>query len=853
MAITDSNTSNRTDSAIEPRVRAEAVQLLFQHARGAPVATLVAAILFASGFKDVVATGWLQAWLGWMVIVELSRMLLAWRFRSAFVAVPAISHWERLFLIGTACSALGWGLAAGFLFPHTTPAQHLLTAGLLVGLCGIAIPLLAANLRAYLVFVVPATAPAIFHLLLNAQPVTLAAAGGCAVGAGLLYLVARRLNRDMLEAVRARYAYADMAEEYDVELTTRLRAEDTIRRSEQRARRQNYILLDLAREDSIASGDLANALKAITTKAAQAITSNRVSIWLCNPEMTEFRCVHLFAAGEHDTSPDIVVKAGRRDPLYKRMERIRTFAISDTRSDRRVADFRENYLHPFRITSLLGAPIRHGGQVRGVICHEHVGMPRQWTRDEHAFASSLADFVSLAITSSGRQQAQEQLHFMANFDKLTGLANRAMFQDRVRHAITKAQRAGEEMALLFVDVDHFKKINDSLGHHVGDRVLRSIAKRLVRCVRSADTVARLGGDEFTIILENIENLETVIAVAERIIETVAEPLMLAENEINLTCSVGISHYPRDGADVVRLLQNSDAAMYRAKKLGRNRYQFFTEDMHTQALQRLTREGELRKALQRNELELQYQPQIDTRGGIAIGAEALVRWRHPEHGLVGPSEFIHLAEETGLIAHLGEWVLHEACRQAKVWHDELGADDFHIAVNLSVGQFVVRNIAQWVDEVLRETGLPRHMLLLEITESLAVGDAEAHLQLLSDLKDLGVQLALDDFGTGNSSLSYLKRFPVDMLKIDRSFVQEIEYDLHDEAIARATIGLASSLGLEVVAEGVETEAQRRWLERENCYLMQGYLFSKPLPAEECVKWLVRDTGAKILKRTRKQRA
>lgn len=825
---------------------AEITNLLYEHARGMPLAVVLAAGLVALAFYGAVPGGWLFTWLAAVVVVELARALAGWRFTHTLVTLEAVSRWFTLYHIINACFAAAWGLTSLFLFPAASLELQLLLAGVLMSMAGIAVPVLAADLRAYMVFLLLAIAPLVAQFLWAGDRLSFSVAGLCLVGSGMLITAAWRARNNIMAAVQARLAYADVAENYDAELTTRLRVEDTVRRSEQRSRRQSHILLELAREESIASGELTAALKAITARAAQAVQCSRVSVWFCDAQMTEFRCVHLYNSGEHDLAPGFTLQTTEQGRLLRRLPRLRSFAVSDTRADRRVALAAESYLRPFRVTALLGATILQGGKVRGLVCYEHIGLPRKWTRDERAFASSLADFVSLAITSSGRQQAQEQLRVMANYDPLTNLANRSMLHEQIRHAIEMARRQKKELAVLFVDLDHFKKINDSLGHHVGDRVLRSIAKRVVRCVRSADTVARLGGDEFTVLLEEIENLETVITIAERIIAAVAETLVLGEQELSLSCSIGISHFPRDGDSVERLLQNADAAMYRAKKLGRNRYQFFTEDLHKMALHRLERENELRKALQNNEFRLVYQPQTDVQSGEIIGVEALVRWQHPGGELLPPKEFVALAEETGLIVHLGEWVLSEACRQAQAWHKELGYP-IKMGVNLSVGQFTVRNIAQWVSDVLQDAGFPAESLVLEITESLAVESGAEHLELLSELKDIGVQLALDDFGTGNSSLSYLKHFPVDILKIDRSFVQGIPDDLHGEAIARATIGLAQSLGLEVVAEGVETDAQRTWLEQEGCYLMQGYLFSRPLLPEECFKLLAAGTSAKRKKR------
>ena len=838
MAIATINNPRVNNPAIESKALSEQVNLLFLHAVGVHLTTIGVIVLLAALFRELADVDAIKVWAGAFVVIEVVRLVAAMQFSNTHIVAEHASRWLRIFQAGNVLSATGWGAAGIVLFPTGSVVHQVLLAVVLVGAAAVAVPVLAAEYRSYLIFALFAIVPVALKLLFQPSPVAIITGAVSLVVAGMLAAVAWRVFSDTLEAFRTRFAYADMAEEFDAEVTTRINAEDTLRRGERRGRKQSYVLLDLAKEDAIASGDLPRALTVVTEKAALAIKCTRVSVWFCDGDFSEFRCVHLYDNGYHDTAPGIRLGSGPQSNLFRRLERMRTFAVADARHDKRVRPFAMTYLAPYRVSAMLGAPFRHGGKVRGVVVMEHVGLPRHWTRDERMFASSLSDFLSLALAASGRQQAQEQLRHLANYDRLTALPNRAMFHDRLSHALTKAQRSNREICLLFVDVDRFKSINDSLGHHTGDRVLRSIAKRLMRCVRKSDTVARLGGDEFTVILDELDDLDTVIAVCERILETVSEPLVLSENEITLTCSIGIAHYPNDGSDAETLLQNADTAMYRAKKNGRSGYEFFTADMHEQAMERLERESDLRKALQRNEFRLVYQPQVDVITGETVGLEALVRWQHPVRGLVSPQEFIPLAEETGLIPQIGEWVLREACRQAQEWRGQYH-HRFHIAVNLSAGQFIMRNVPTLVKNVLAETGLPAESLLLEITESLAVGEAESTLVLLEDLKMLGCRLALDDFGTGNSSLSYLKRFPVDIIKIDRSFVRDLRLDAHDAAIAKATIGLARSLKLQVIAEGVENDAQMLWLQKEGCRMMQGYLFSPPLPADECGEWLTRN--------------
>jgi diguanylate cyclase (GGDEF)-like protein len=406
-----------------------------------------------------------------------------------------------------------------------------------------------------------------------------------------------------------------------------------------------------------------------------------------------------------------------------------------------------------------------------------------------------------------------------------------LFEHKLERAIVRARAGQAPLAVLFVDLDRFKNINDSLGHGIGDEVLKRVAQRLQRSITEHDTVARLSGDEFIVLIADAEDREELTALAERVLRVIAKPMLLGETELRITASLGITLLAEDSPDAKSLLANADTALYRAKKRGRNRAQFFTPDMHDAALQRLRREVELRKALRRDELTLHYQPLFDMPSGRLMGVEALVRWNSHEFGLVPPSDFIPLAEETGLIIPIGEWVLHEACRQAVRWREICG-DEFHMAVNLSARQFTAPDLAGMVGRILGETGLPPTALVLEITESVTLGNEEANLAELRKLRGLGISLALDDFGTGNSSLGYLKRFPIEVLKLDQSFVRDVANNPHDAAVARATIRLANNLGLRVVAEGVENEAQLKWLQSESCALIQGYLMSQPLDVPAC---------------------
>jgi diguanylate cyclase (GGDEF)-like protein/PAS domain S-box-containing protein len=459
--------------------------------------------------------------------------------------------------------------------------------------------------------------------------------------------------------------------------------------------------------------------------------------------------------------------------------------------------------------------------------------------------------VTLAGTTqdiSERKQAEEQIRFLAYYDGLSKLPNRMLFMEKLSLALESARRQNHTHAILFLDLDRFKRINDTLGHSVGDRLLQGVAERLRKCLRSsdtvarggepqsaADTVARLGGDEFIVSITDLNRGEDAAKVARRILDSLSEPFRLDEHEVVITASIGISVFPADGADVESLLKNADAAMYHAKDSGRNAFQFYSGSMNAAAFQRLALENSLRKALERGELMLYYQPQIDIDTGRIVGAEALIRWRHPDLGLVSPGDFIPLAEETGLILPIGEWVLRTACAQAKAWQ-EAGYPPLQISVNLSGRQFRQQHIVQTVEQAVRATGFDPRRLEVEITESILMHSAEETVQTLRQLKAMGLRVSVDDFGTGYSSLNYLTRFPIDTLKIDQSFVRDIATDPGDAAITAAIIAMARGLKLDVVAEGVETQDQLTYLRQRGCRLMQGYLFSRPVPAEEFVKQL-----------------
>jgi diguanylate cyclase (GGDEF)-like protein/PAS domain S-box-containing protein len=437
--------------------------------------------------------------------------------------------------------------------------------------------------------------------------------------------------------------------------------------------------------------------------------------------------------------------------------------------------------------------------------------------------------VTFHDVTAARAKSLEMSH-LAQHDPLTDLPNRVLFNDRLTQAIALADRQGKQLAVLFVDLDHFKKINDSLGHDVGDKLLQSIAGRLIACVRRSDTVSRLGGDEFVVLLAQVEHAEDAAYTARKILRVLAAPHLIDNKNLHISVSIGVSTYPSDGQDAEGLMNRADNAMYEAKEHGRNNFQFFRHEMHARLVERQSLEADLRCALGRNEFLLHYQPKLNLQTGAITGVEALIRWLHPQRGMIYPAQFVSMAEECGLMAPIGQWVLLEACKQAQAWRD-LGLGVVPVSVNVSAAEFGAKDFLSGVRAVLIATGVQPQHLELELTESVLMHDAEAAVVTLAKLKVMGVQLAIDDFGTGYSSFTYLRRFPSDALKLHQSFVHEITADSGGAAIVGAMINLGRSLKQRVIAEGVETRAQLKFLQLHACGEAQGYYFSPPVVAEQ----------------------
>ncbi|MEO8006067.1 MAG: EAL domain-containing protein [Betaproteobacteria bacterium] len=431
-----------------------------------------------------------------------------------------------------------------------------------------------------------------------------------------------------------------------------------------------------------------------------------------------------------------------------------------------------------------------------------------------------------------RKRAEDRVHYLANYDVLTGLPNRFLMQDRLSQVIAHAHRNKLRVALMHIDLDRFKMVNETLGHYVGDTLLKQAAERVRKATHEGNTVARVGGDEFTIVFPNVTSLQSLSTTAEAILDDLARPFPSDNQDLFVSASIGISLCPEDASSVDELIKHADAAMSRAKNFGRNNFQFYTADMNREVQERMLIEAGLRTAIQRNELSLVYQPKIDLATRRIFGAEALVRWKHPKLGMISPSRFVPVAEECGLVGQIGEWVLNAACLQIREWQD--AGYSLQVAVNVSPRQFQDYDLAELVMDIMRNVGVQAQNLEIELTESAVMADAESSIVSLERLAALGVQIAIDDFGTGYSSLSYLKRLPLDLLKIDQTFVRDITSDPNDAAIVRAIITLASSLGIKVIAEGVENEAQLAFLNAYGCQYAQGYLFGRPLTGPELIE-------------------
>ena len=575
--------------------------------------------------------------------------------------------------------------------------------------------------------------------------------------------------------------------------------------------------------------NIGEAFKKATEISANTLDVKRVGIWLYNDAKTSIECRVMYIKGEGFSSDGVLLKADF--PRYfSAMESGRRIVIGDARNDPATSELTETYLLGNDIHSLLGAPIFYDQDIIGVICHEHIGKPRNWSVNEQDFSALIASDISLSLEVDKRKVIEKDLEHQAYHDSLTGLPNRALLLDRIDQAIRHAKRNKSLLAVLFLDLDNFKQINDSFGHSVGDTVLISISTMLQDALRDMDTIARLGGDEFTILLSEFEKEEEINEITTKLFEILRQPLVIKGGELFVTTSIGISVYPNDGADPEILLRNADTAMYRAKEKGRNGFEFYTEDMTERALEKVHMITNLNRALDQGEFEVYYQPQYDFQRKQLVGLEALIRWHHPELGLICPEEFLLAAEESGLIVSLDRWTMSQGLQQMKLWNDE-GVALGRLSLNLTMQQIDQPDFLEFLMESMQQNDCDGKSLRFEITEGQLMKNPERTIEVLSRISALGIKISVDDFGTGYSSLAYLKKLPVDALKIDKEFIRDIPGDEDDVSIVKSIIALAKSMRIDVLAEGVETEKQLDFLNKAGCSLMQGYFFSHPKSAQE----------------------
>ena len=580
-----------------------------------------------------------------------------------------------------------------------------------------------------------------------------------------------------------------------------------------------------------------NSIKELTELSAATLNIDRVSFWLFNKEHTAITCKDLYLLEEKTHHQGMSYDREDFPTYFKTLDEQRVLKIDDVRQDVRTSEFSKDYFEPLDIYSVLEIPVIQNQQYLGIISYESTGAIHHWNLEEQEFAMTLANNIALSLEIKKRYEVQEKLKiqkdrlsYQAHHDQLTGLPNRTLFLDRLEQSIKQNQRNRKKMALLFIDLDRFKEINDSLGHEAGDNVLKILSQRLAEQIRDCDTLTRLGGDEFTIILDSISDTDIIVDIIQKLVSCTQNAIVINEQTLYVTLSIGISLFPNDGLNVETLLKNADAAMYKAKDNGRNTYEFYTEEMTKKAVNRVVMETNLRQAIDNKEFYLNYQPQYDAGNDTLIGMEALIRWQSKELGLLPPDKFIPFAEETGLIVEIDRWVMDTAMKQFSQWYQE-GLNPGMLSLNLAIKQLHDKEYIDFIKSLFEKYHFSENWLEFEITEGRIMNDPESAIKTLKQIRALGISLAIDDFGTGYSSLSYLKRLPIDTLKIDREFIMHLPDDEDDAAISKAIIALGTSLNLNIIAEGVETLEQKNFLIDNGCQWIQGYYYSRPLTSND----------------------
>jgi len=815
----------RPHADLQARLVAEEVRFVYQQLPSSLYASLAIVAILVIALWAHVSRPLLVSWAGAYVLITTWRLVLHNRYIRAAPAPEEAYRWCNRFMSGAALAGVIWGAAGYVLMPPESPGHQILVILVLAGVLVVASHSLAAIFTAFVVFSLPTLLPAIVWLFQQNTPLHLGMSLMASFFLGVLILQAYRLNTTLHESFRLRFENIDLITQLKTEVAHH-------QQSESITRWHNMVLKQLANGEA-----LDDILKSINDMIEEQLPETISSILMLDESGK-----HLYTTSA-PRLPTAYNAAIDGTPIGPEAGSCGTAAwhnkmviVEDIATDPLWKDYRDLAL-AHDLKACWSMPIRNSqGKVIGTFAL-YYRQPRSPTDTDIALIRSTAHLAGIAIE---HVQAATRMEQLAHTDPLTGLPNRALFMDRFSQALARARRRKQQLALLFVDLDKFKPINDTLGHEAGDQTLKEIAGRMLACVREMDTVARLGGDEFTIILTDIQHAGDAATVARKIQHAISRPIELQGKQFELGCSIGISLYPKDGEDVDTLLKKADTTMYRAKESGSNDICFYTQSIGEEAIRQLDMERDLRRALKKDEFELHYQLIISLDDGQIAGMEALLRWNHPENGLLMPDVFIPLAEKNGLIVPIGEWVLAKSCAQREAWQKEKIAGETPVAVNITMNisalQLNKGDLAATVRRILDETGLPAACLELEISENSIMTEADRHMDILQQLKKLGVRLTIDNFGTGFSSLGYLERFPIDSLKIDRSIITGLPGDKNSVTLVTTMIHLAHNLGIKVMAEGVEKTEQLEFLRSHGCDEAQGFLLHRPAPAGEMADML-----------------
>lgn len=784
-------------------VREEQVRLLYRFSIIGYLATLLVVFILGAVLWEDLAHPLLFAWFAAISIVTTGRYVLYKIFVNRGPPAAELPRWERRFLVGSLLTALCWATIATVLLPDSAHLGQRLTVVMLITLLVTgAVGYYAPHAHAFKINVLVGLVPLALSLGFSGDRLQMFLSGAILLLAGILPYVHEKLNRALVDSLAVRQDKAVLTGELEVERIRLQQANDAL--AEEMVGR-----LRAQQAELIAAQKLSMHVERTPLAVIEWDREHRVTAW--NPAAEAiFGISGREALGRG--AADLMVPASNVTALEAMWTE-----LAETRDGTKVA--LENVTLSGRTIQCewYNTPlVDPGGRVVG--------------------------YASLVQDVTERLNTERTIHYMAHHDALTGLPNRRLMQDRLSQAIMQARRNQHHVAVLFLDLDRFKLLNDTLGHDAGDYILKDVARRLAACVRDVDTVSREGGDEFVVVLPDLERPENAQIVADKILREFAKPTEIGGQQIHITTSIGISHYPNDATDASLLLKHADSAMYQAKESGRNTARFFTSDLNYLLSHRLEVEGRLRRAIDHEEFFLRYQPQVDLASGRIAGMEALIRWNDPIKGEVLPLDFISVAEDLGLIVGLGEWVFRTACHQLKAWESE-GIRDVAVAVNLSPRQFMSRDLVPTILAIVREAGVDPRRIEIEITETMAMRNLEQSIEVLAQLRSVGIGVAIDDFGIGYSSLGQLKRLPATCLKIDGSFIANVPEDSSSGSITEAIIAMARSLKLRVVAEGVETPQQLDFLRANHCDAFQGFLFSRPLVALEASAMLRAQAGGR----------